>query len=71
MITSPSNSYTSHLTSIIHLLYIYYESECDMVKYFMSRLIYFHEPEVSENKAWEWNILPNHSDKYNKWFIPH
>ncbi len=24
---------------------------CDMVKYFMSRLIYFHEPEVSENKA--------------------
>ncbi len=24
---------------------------CDMAKYFGSRLIYFHEPEVSENKT--------------------
>ncbi len=32
----------------------YYMSlECDMVKYFKSRLIYFHEPKSSENKAWE------------------
>ncbi len=28
-----------------------HDSECDMVKYFMSRLIYFQEPEASENKA--------------------
>ena len=35
------------------LLYVcvLHESECDMAKYFTSRLIYFHEPEASENKA--------------------
>ncbi len=32
-------------------MYLLHESECDMVKYFMNRLIYFHEPEASENKA--------------------
>ncbi len=26
--------------------YLLHESECDMAKYFMSRLIYFHEPEA-------------------------
>ena len=26
----------------------------------------FHEPKASENKAWEWNILPYHSDECNK-----
>ena len=31
--------------------YILHESECDMAKYFMRRLIYFHESEASENKA--------------------
>ncbi len=31
--------------------YLLHESECDMVKYFTSRLIYFHEPKASENKA--------------------
>ena len=30
----------------IYNIYILHESECDMVKYFMSRLIYFHEPEA-------------------------
>ncbi len=29
----------------------YYMSQSDMAKYFKSRLIYFHEPEASENKA--------------------
>ncbi len=35
-----------------HYIYsTYYMSpECNMVKYFKSRLIYFHGPEVSENK---------------------
>ncbi len=33
--------------------YLLHESECDMVKYFTSRLIYFHEPKASENKARE------------------
>ncbi len=31
-----------------HSLANYMESECDMAKYFMSSLIYFHEPEESE-----------------------
>ncbi len=30
---------------------IYYMSQSDMAKYFMSRLIYFQEPEASENTA--------------------
>ena len=34
----------SEISSHIH------ESECDIVKYFTSRLINFHEPEVSEIK---------------------
>ncbi len=29
----------------------YYMSQSVMAKYFMSRLIYFHKPELSENKA--------------------
>ncbi len=37
--------------------YTYYMSrEWDMAKYFMNKIIYFHNPVVSENKAWEWNI---------------
>ncbi len=37
----------------IYISYLLHESECDMAKYLMSKLIYFHEPEASENKALE------------------
>ncbi len=44
-----------------------------MVKYFMSRLIYFQEePKVSENKAQ--SEISSHitlTRECNKWFIPH
>ncbi len=35
----------------VYKYYLLHESECDMAKYFTSRLIYFQEPEASENKA--------------------
>ena len=33
---------------------------------------FFHEPEASENKAWEWNILPYHTltSVVSGWFYP-
>ncbi len=31
----------------------YISPGCDVVKYFRSRLIYFHELQESENEAWE------------------
>ncbi len=45
--------YTGHYRNDVPTpLYILHESEGDMAKkYFMSRLIYFHEPEANENKA--------------------
>ncbi len=36
-------------SSFIHTL-LSHESECDMAKYFMSRLIYCHEPEAVKIK---------------------
>ncbi len=35
----------------MYIIYLLHVSECDMAKYFMSRLIYFQEPKASENKA--------------------
>ncbi len=35
----------------IIIVLIKHKSDCDMMKYFTSKLIYFHEPEASENKA--------------------
>ncbi len=44
--------YGAYVSSIYtYINYLLHESECDMVKYFKSRLIYFHEPKESENKA--------------------
>ncbi len=42
----------------INYVYLLHESECDTAKYFIEqcKLIHFIEPEVSEHKAWEWNI---------------
>ncbi len=40
------------ITTMTYNLLIYHESECDMAKYFTTRLIFFHEPEVSKNTAW-------------------
>ncbi len=42
-----------------------------MAKYFMSTLIYFHEPEASENKACSEIFSPTTLDECNKLFIPH
>ncbi len=53
VIYSSSDIY-KYMYIIIYIIYREYllrESECDMAKYFMSRLIYFQEPEASENKA--------------------
>ena len=38
---------------IYYIYYLLHESECDMVKYFMNKLMYFQEPEASENIARE------------------
>ncbi len=47
-----------------------HESECDMEKYFTSRLIYFHEPEgvkiKPKSEIFSHVTLP----ECNKWFIP-
>ena len=37
--------------NIIIFIVINKRINCDMARYFMSRLIYFHKPEVSDNKA--------------------
>ncbi len=39
------------IVKISRVEYLLPEPEFDMVKYFMSRLKYFHEPEASENRA--------------------
>ena len=44
---------------------ILHESEGDIEKCFMSRLIYFHK----KASAWEWNILTYHFEKCNSGFI--
>ncbi len=48
-------NFFQHLRNVVVfyncVYYLLHESECDMAKYFTSRLIYFHEPEASENKA--------------------
>ncbi len=41
-----------------------------MVKYFMSRLMYFQEPEAVKIQP-ESEISCHNTDKCNKWFIPH
>ncbi len=35
----------THALSTIYSTYLLHESKCDMAKYFIIRLIYFHEPE--------------------------
>ncbi len=45
------NCVTRVSVSLATLTHQLHESECDMVNYFTSRLMYFHEPEVTENKA--------------------
>ncbi len=44
------------------MYYLLHEEEGDIVNYFTSRLIHFHEPKVNANTAY-------HSHEYNKSFI--
>ncbi len=48
-----TNLHTYNHTHIIIVTWV----KCGVVRHFMSRLTYFHEPKMSENKAREWNIL--------------
>ncbi len=46
------SNYKYYVISDVRNPYLLHESECDVVKYFISsRIIYFHEREVSENIA--------------------
>ncbi len=48
--SNPESSILCVYTCMYVCIYKTYNSECDMAKYFISRLIYFQEPEASEIK---------------------
>ncbi len=65
----PHSSYASHIIYIIFIILITVVVRVWYGEIFHEANSFSQSEEVSENKAWEWNILPHHSDECNKWFI--